>query len=133
MGARLQRRLARLEERRRSAGADQRSDPPADIWERHVARREVRLKEVMAKFTAPEDLSIYGLSAKCPELRAARRLLKDDTAEQEAADLEALQEWATANPLHPKVKSVPTPEMQAWAHGISEMFKKARKECEETI
>ncbi len=86
----------------------------------------------MAKVTPPEDLHLYGLSAKCPELRAARRLLKDDTPKQEAADLEALQEWATANPLHPKAKEVPTPERQAWARRASEMLKKALKECEET-
>ncbi len=132
MGARLQRRLARLEERRRSAGADQRSDPPADIWKRHVARGEVNLKEAMAKVTPPERHSLYGLSAKCPKLQAARRLLKDDTPEQEAADLEALQQWAAANSLHPKAKLVPTPEMRAEARRSSEMWKKALKECEET-
>ncbi len=132
MGAQLQRRLARLEERRRRAGADQRSDPPADIWERFVARGEVNLKEAMARVTPPERHSLYGLSAKCPKLRAARRLLKDDTPEQEAADLEVLQQWAAANSLHPKAKLVPTPERQAWARGKSEMLRKALKEWEET-
>ncbi len=98
----------------------------------------------MARFTPPEDRPLtekfvhenfphYDASVYRQKLRAARRLLKDDTPEQEAADLEALQEWATANPLHPKVKSVPTPEMRAWARRGSEMFKKARKECDETI
>ncbi len=132
MAVRFQRRLARLEERRRRAGADQRSDPPADIWERHVARREVRLKEVMARVTPPERHSLYGLSAKCPKLRAARRLLKDDSPEQEAADLEALRQWAAANSLHPKAKLIPTPEQRAEARRRSEKWKKVLKECEDT-
>lgn len=142
MGAQLQRRLARIEERRRSAGADQRSDPPADIWERFVARHKIRMRDYIERFAGPEYLRLeesyileyfpdYDAKAHRQELRAARRLLKDDTPEQEAADLEALIQWAAANPLHPNVDMVPTPERQAMGRGALEAIDKALKECKE--
>ncbi len=138
MGARLQRRLARLEERRRSAGADQGSDPPTDIWERFVGRRKIWMSDLINRFSTPESLRLresrvleffpdYDVKAARQELRAARRLLKDDTPEQEAADLEALQQWAAANSLHPKAKLVPTPEQRAEARRRSEKLKNVLK------